>query len=34
MVIDCIFEDAKCFSDNGMAPVKKNGYWTYIQLDK
>lgn len=32
MVIEPQFEDAKNFGSNGIAPVKRNGEWGYIEL--
>ncbi|MDR2670931.1 MAG: WG repeat-containing protein [Oscillospiraceae bacterium] len=32
VVINSMFMDAKCFSDNGLCPVKIGGAWRYIKL--
>jgi tetratricopeptide (TPR) repeat protein len=32
VVINSMFMDAKCFSDNGLCPVKIDGVWRYIKL--
>jgi hypothetical protein len=32
VVINSMFMDAKCFSDNGLCPVKIGGVWRYIKL--
>ena len=30
--IQCQFEDCLPFADNGIAAVKENGIWSYVQL--